>query len=67
MNKRTARKRKKPAPEPSGQGLDTEAWLASLPAAVRRDVEADIDGYIRHLDQGLDDYFKRRGMTKGKQ
>ena len=61
MKKPAARKRKKPAPEPSGQELDTEAWLASLPAAVRREVEADLDAYGRHLDQGLDDYFKRRG------
>ncbi len=39
---------------------DTEAWLATLPAGVRREVEEQIDGYIGRLNRALEEYFKRR-------
>jgi hypothetical protein len=58
MIKCAARKRKKPAQALSSQKSRSNAWWASLPAAVREEIEEQIDGYIRHLHRGLSEYFK---------
>ncbi len=60
MKKPAARKRREEPKAGSGGKPDPGAWLKSLPAAVRREIEAEFDRYARRLREALDRYFKGR-------